>query len=308
MQENPSYRFKFIHPRYWPTWFAIFVLWLLAKLPYRLQFKLGKIIGLLAMSLFASRKRIARINISRCFPDLSTADTEALLRKSFIALGQGILISALAWWGKTKTIEKLIVNIEGKEHLQQAFAQQRGVILLGCHSTADEIGGRIISLLCSQPLNIMHRPQNNTLFEYILQKKRHHYIKKVILATNVRQMLRALKNNEGVFYLPDQNFKSEHSIFVPFLGVNTLTLTATARFARMNNCAVLPCFCSQRADGKGFDVIFQPILKDYPSGNDRDDAIRVNQTFEKMIKAYPEQYFWVHRRFKVRPPGEAPFY
>jgi len=308
MSKKPPQRSHLLRPRYWPTWLAIFILWLLAKLPYRLQFKIGKGLGLLAMRILTSRQRIARINITRCFPQLSTMQVEQLVRQSFIALGQGILSLAVAWWANSKRLRKLIVNVEGLPHLQQAFAKKRGVILLTCHTTADEIGARFTSLLCDNPLNIMHRQQSNVLFEHVLQKKRHRYIKQVILRANIRQMLKALKNNEGVFYLPDQNFEENHSIFVPYMGINTLTLTATARFARMNHCVVLPCFCIQRADGKGFNVIYQPALEDYPSGDERADAIRINQIFERVIRAHPEQYLWVHRRFKIRPKGEAPFY
>ena len=306
--EKPQNKINLKHPRCWLMWLPVFILWLFSKLPYHCQFSIGKALGLLAMKVLPARKRIARINIEHCFPELSVMEVEKLVRDSFIALGQGVLTSGLAWWGSDRRIKKLINNVSGKENLQQAFAQHRGVILLTCHFSAAEIGARMSALLCPNPLNIMHRQQNNLVFEHVLQKRRRRYIKEVILGEEVRKMIKALKNNEGVFYLPDQNFEREHSIFVLFMGVNTLTLTATARFARMNNCTVLPCFCFQRADGKGFDVEYQPLLENYPSGNERDDAIHINQVFEKAIRKHPAQYFWVHRRFKIRPEGEENIY
>ncbi|MSP53746.1 MAG: LpxL/LpxP family Kdo(2)-lipid IV(A) lauroyl/palmitoleoyl acyltransferase [Gammaproteobacteria bacterium] len=294
--------------RHWPAWLGMAILYTLSHLPFSWQHTLGARLGLLAMRILKSRRRIAAINLQLCFPELDAAAREQLLIDSFKMLGIGTLMSGLAWWGSERRIRKLICEVRGLEHVRQAQAQGRGIILLTAHFVTAEIGGRISSLLLPIPLNIMHRRQSSDVAEYVLQQARHRYIKEVILRANVRKMLRCLKSNEAIFYLPDQNFEQEHSIFVPFMGVNTLTLSATARFAKMNDCAVVPGFCFLREDGKGIDVEYFPALDNYPSGDEVTDTTRINQIFEQVIRKHPAQYMWLHRRFKIRPPGEASVY
>lgn len=294
--------------RHWLAWFGIALLYVISHLPFTWQCALGAKLGLLAMRILKSRRRIAAINLQLCFPELDASAREKLLIDSFKMLGIGILSSGLAWWGSTARIRKLIIQVRGLEHVAQAQQKGKGIILLSAHFVTAELGGRMSAILLSLPLNIMHRQQSSEVAEYVLQRARHRYIKEVILRANVRQMLRCLKNNEAIFYLPDQNFEQEHSIFVPFMGVNTLTLSATARFAKMNDCAVVPCFCFLRDDHKGFDVEYFPALENYPSGDVVVDTTRINQIFETAIRKHPAQYMWVHRRFKIRPEGEKSVY
>jgi KDO2-lipid IV(A) lauroyltransferase len=308
MKKQQTTVWSLLKPRYWFPWFGISLLWLFAKLPYTWQQSIGKGLGLLAGRILKSRWRIAAVNLRLCFPNLSETEIQQLVRESFIYLGRGVLGVGMAWWSSDRRVRSLLANVSGLENLQRAFAQGKGVILLSGHFSFAEIGARFTHMLIDSPIHVMHREQSSVVFEHVLQKKRLRFFKSIIIRANVRQMLRALKSNEGVFYLPDQNFEQEHSMFVPFMGVNTLTLKATARFAEMNNCVVVPCFCYQRADGKGFDVEYWPALENYPSGDDYQDALRINQVFEVAIKKHPEQYMWLHRRFKIRPPGEPSVY
>lgn len=295
-------------PKYWGSWLGVFILWVSAKLPYRWQLQLGKGLGVLAYKIMKSRRRIAAINVSKCFPEYSTEKVDAMVRENFIAFGQGILSSAVAWWASDKRLKKLLHKVNGLEHLEAAFAKGKGVIILTAHFLFDEMGAHLTKLACQQTFSVMHRRQSDKVFEKTLQKGRTRYFNKVIIRDNVRGMIRALKQNHAVVYLPDQNFEREHSIFVPFMGVNTLTLTATARFAKINNCVVVPEFCYQSADGKGYELDIWPALENYPTGDDHEDAIRINQILEKAIRKHPTQYMWIHRRFKIRPDGEADFY
>jgi len=292
--------------RYWPSWLGVFVLWCCAKLPYTWQYRLGGALGRFAGKVLTSRRKIACINIRKCFPELSADQIEHMTLQSFVWLGRGVFSAALSWWGKPKRLRKLIGNVTGLEQLEAAFARGKGVILLSAHFSADEIGAHLLSLLLQKKLNVMHRQQSSIVFEHVLQQKRLAYMNEVIIRDNIRAMIKCLKQNQGVYYLPDQNFEKEHSIFVPFMGVNTLTLTATARFAKINDCSVVPAFCYQTA--KGFDIEILPALNDYPTGDDRADATRINQIFETAIRKHPEQYMWLHRRFKIRPEGEKSFY
>ena len=295
-------------PRYWGEWFGVFLLWALSKLPYCCQVRLGRRLGLLTMRVMKSRRHVTQTNIAACFPELDTEQVQTLTRESYSALGQGILSAGLAWWASKRRMRRLLREVNGLEHMHQAFAQGRGVILLSAHFVADEVGGYFTKLVCEHELAVLHREQSSAVFEAVLQKKRGRYFNDTILRANIRKMIRTLKRNAGIFYLPDQTFEKEHSIFVPFMGVNALTLTATSRLAKMNNCVVLPVFCFQRADNKGFDLEFWPMLDNFPSGDDRADAIRINEIFAKAIRSHPAQYMWQHRRFKVRPDGEKDFY
>ena len=295
-------------PRYWGSWVVMGILWVCSQLPFALQVALGARLGLVAMSLLKSRRRVAAINLKLCFPELSGGEQERLLAESFKMLGVGVLTTGLAWWGSERRIKQLIGDVKGLENVTKAHAQGKGIIFLTGHFIGAELGARMCSLLLPMPLNIMHREQSSRVAEYVLQKGRHRYIKEVILRANVRQMLRCLKDNEGIFYLPDQNFEQEHSIFVPFMGVNTLTLAATSRFAKMNHCSVVPSFCFLRTDKTGYDIDFSPALENFPSGDKVADTIRINQIFEQAIRQHPAQYMWLHRRFKIRPPGEPSVY
>lgn len=295
-------------PKYWGSWFAVFLLWLFSQLPYAWQLSLGKGLGLLAYKIMKSRRRIAAINLQKCFPEKAPLEIENMVQKNFIAFGQGLLSGAMAWWASDKRLRKLVRRVNGLEHLEAAFAEGRGVIILTAHFLFDEMGAHLTNLVCQGTYNVMHRRQSDKVFEKTLQKGRRKYFKHVIIRDNVRGMIRALKQNEAVVYLPDQNFEREHSIFVPFMGVNTLTLTATARFAKINNCVVVPEFCYQSDDGKGYELDIWPALENYPSGDEYQDTVLINQLLEKAIRKHPTQYMWIHRRFKIRPEGEADFY
>lgn len=296
------------HPKYWGSWFAVFILWSLAQLPYAWQLQIGKGLGLLAYKIMKSRRRIAAINLQKCFPEKSSLQIGDMVRENFIAFGQGLLSSAMAWWASEKRLHQLMRRVNGLEHLEAAFAKGKGVIILTAHFLFDEMGAHLTNLACQGTYNVMHRRQTDKVFEKTLQKGRSKYFKNVIIRDNVRGMIRALKNNEAVVYLPDQNFEREHSIFAPFMGVNTLTLTATARFAKINNCVVVPEFCYQSEDGKGYELDIWPALENYPSGDEYQDTVLINQLLEKAIRKHPTQYMWIHRRFKIRPDGEADFY
>lgn len=295
-------------PMYWGSWIGVFLLWALSKLPYRMMLLAGKGMGLLTMHLLKSRRHITETNIRLCFPDLDATQVSDLARASYISLGQGVLSTGLAWWASDKRLRTLLHDVTGIEYLDEAFAKERGVILLSAHFTSGDIGGYFSNLLCDHSLTVLHRQQSSDVFESVLQKGRKRYFSSTILRANVRKMIRTLKSKAGIFYMPDQTFEREHSIFVPFMGVNALTITATSRIAKMNNCVVLPVFCFQRGDGKGFDMEFWPMLEGFPSGDDRADATRINELLAKAIRLHPEQYMWQHRRFKIRPEGEDGLY
>lgn len=295
---------EFLHPRYWGLWLKLGLLRALICLPFRWQRALGRAVGDLLWHVARSRRRIAEINIARCMPELSATEQQQLVRENFRQTGMTLLEMGQAWWSPDSQLQGL-AEFEGLQHLEQALTQGRGVLLLSAHFVSLEMGGRL--LVQQVAAHFMFRPHKNPLFDWVQFKAREHRAQKVIPREDVRSMLRSLKQGFPVWYAADQDYGAQHSVFAPFYGIQAASLTATARFARLSKAPVVPFFCYRKPDGR-YRLVLLPALDGFPSGNDVEDASRINQLLEQAIKQAPEQYLWVHRRFKTRPPGEADFY
>ncbi len=292
----------FLAPRYWPTWLGLGVLRLLALLPWGWQLRLGRGIGRLMHRLAGSRRRIAETNVRLCFPELSEAERQRLVKRSFEATGISLFEAGLAWWGSDRTLRALY-RIEGIEHLAQAREAGKGTILLGGHYTTLEISGRLLSFH-SPDVQPIYKRAHNPLFDAVMGACRRRHCDDVLSNTDMRGILRALRKNKIVWIAPDQDFGRERAVFAPFMGVTTATLTSVARLARLSGAPVLP-FYSERLPGtEGFVVRIEPPLQPFPSEDDVADASRINEAIAAQVRACPEQYLWIHKRFKTRPVGE----
>ncbi|WJW75265.1 LpxL/LpxP family Kdo(2)-lipid IV(A) lauroyl/palmitoleoyl acyltransferase [Thiohalobacter sp. IOR34] len=288
-------------PRFWPLWSGLGLGWLVAQLPYRWQMRLGRGLGALLFHTARRRRHIARTNLRLCFPELDEAARERLLRSNFAALGMGVVETAMSWWTPDARLRPL-ARIEGLEHLRAALAQGRGVILLSAHFMTLEIGGRLLAL--EAPFHVLYREHKNPLFERVMRRARERHFEKAIPRDDMRGFLRSLKANMPVWYAPDQNYGREHSIFVTFFGIPAATISATHRLARISGAPVVPFFPERLADDAGYRLRLLPALADFPSGDEAADTQRINDLIEAEIRRIPEQYLWVHRRFKTRPEGE----
>jgi KDO2-lipid IV(A) lauroyltransferase len=297
---------KFLAPQYWPAWLGLGLGWCCAQLPYRIQLWLGASLGMLGYALMKKRRKITLTNIELCFPELNTQQQQALVKKNFRSSGTALLETLLAWWGSERRMKKLLQHVEGLEHLQQALQQGKGVILLSAHLTCLEIGGRLLAL--HQPFAVMYKRTRNPLMETVIQHSRETHFQKAIPHHDMRAMVRSLKQNLVCWYAPDQDFGDQHSVFAPFMGVSTATLIATSRLARMSGAAVVPFFQRRLEDGSGYALSILPPLEQFPSGDDVADATRINHIIEQQIRTAPDQYLWMHKRFKTRPPGETDIY
>ena len=278
---------------------------LIAQLPYRLQMGIGRRLGR-AMALFGKkRRRIAEINLGLCFPELEEAERKVLLMDHFRSLGMGMVETAMSWWTPDGKLADL-ARIEGLEHLERALARGKGVILLSGHFTSLEIGGRLLALFT--PFHVLYRPHKNPLFEDVMKQARERNFDKAIRREDMRAMLRSLQQNMPVWYAADQDYGRQQSLFVPFFGIPAATITATSRLARRSGAAVVPFFQRRLEDGSGYLLRIQPALEDFPGTSLNADALRINRIMEEQIREMPEQYLWVHRRFKTRPEGEPSFY
>ncbi len=287
-------------------WLGLGFLRLISVLPLRLQQATGNVLGWLIYYLLPAQRRITRINIQLCFPHLDTKEQHRLALASQQAVAIALFDSALSWWGRDIRLGKLY-RIEGLEHLQAAQKAGKGVLLLGGHYTTLEISGRLLALE-KVDVHPTYRPAHNKLFEAVMSFSRKKLFSDLLPSKDMRRIVRVLKQNGICWYAPDQDFGREGSVFAPFMGVPAASLTVTARLARISGSPVVP-FSSQRlAGGQGYILRIKPALENFPSGDGLADATRINQVIADNIKDAPEQYLWLHRRFKTRPFGEAQLY
>jgi KDO2-lipid IV(A) lauroyltransferase len=292
-------------PRYWPVWLGAGVLWLIIQLPRRVQFILGKYMGLFALKFGHRERQIAEINLSKCFPEKTKVQRDKIMRDSFIAMGQGMLETAFGWWANPKRLKNL-ARIQGLEHIENALNQKRSVILCTPHLSTIHLSGIFVSQ--HHQYAAMYLPPKNPALEKIITSalKKHYYA--AISRDNVRLLIKCLKKNIPIVYTPDTDAGLKNSIFAPFFGINTATLTATSRFAKLSGCAVVFGNCIPHKNNKGYDLIISPPLDNFPSDDDYADACRINRLIEEAIRENPGNYLWQYKRFKTRPAGEERFY
>lgn len=293
------------HPFYWPTWVGFWLFHLLSYLPYRWQLALGRQCGRLLHGLLTRRREIVRVNLELCFPQQPVAERNRVALRCFESMGMGMLEIGLAWWAKDPRTH-CECTIKGLEHIREALQQGRGVLLCGAHLHTAELAGRFLAL--EQAIAIVYRPQNDIVAETVANGCRNRYYSDLIQHRDMRGVLRALAKNRVVWYAPDIDAGSKRSVFAPFFGVPAASLTATSRLAKVSGAPVVPCFYFRRADGSGYDIEVGPALDRFPSEEVLNDTVRINRLIEGAVRRVPEQYFWQHRRFKSRPPGDPPVY
>lgn len=289
----------------WPKWFLVGCLWIVARLPMGAVFAVGRVIGFLGYHLAKSRRHITEVNIAKCFPELSAQQQKALVRENFVHTGIGAVEIALPWLNPTRDLADRF-KIEGVEHLNAAHELGNGIVLVGAHYTTIDI--------TSQPLgafgfvDVMYRQNKNPVWESLQFNGRKAFFDGVVERSDMRQILKRLKQGRTIWYAADQDYGIKHSVFAPFFGIDTATITVTSRLASKNKSAVLMLHQFRDLKRKTWTLKFTPMLENFPSGDDLADATRLNAMLEAEVKLVPAQYLWMHRRFKTRPTGEASFY
>lgn len=304
--DSPYSPRNYLSPRYWPTWLGLAILRLTILLPYGVLLKLGSALGRLAYYLVPSRRHIGEVNIRLCFPELNREEQNRLVKRSFESAAIALFESSLGWWGSDRRVRPLY-RIEGLEIFQEVMEQGKGVLLLGGHYTSLELGGRFFNYH-SDDFQLIYKRAHNALFNDVMTAARKRIVDDMLSNTDMRGIVRSIKQGKAVWMAPDQDFGRERSVFAPFMGVQTATLTSTAKLAKLTGAPVMP-FYSERLPGtEGYLVKVLPPLENFPSGDDVADATVVNQVIERQVRAAPEQYLWLHRRFKTRPEGEPDLY
>lgn len=278
---------------------AVALFWLIGQLPWRALLFLGRMVGVASWHLARSRRETARTNIQICFPELSTEQQEDLARRSVISVGEGLTEMAGSYCNRRIDLSKRL-TVSGHEHLVAAQQSGRGILLLGMHFSTLEVAIRLFAHLTSY--SAVYRPNDNPVLDWLISNGRKHYVKNYINRKDLRGLTRALRKGETVWYAPDQDYGRKHAVFAPFFGHPAATITATSRIAKLGNAIVLPIAYYRRAHGH-YEIEFGAPLEDFPSNDDIEDATRTNSIVEHYVRKEPEQYLWVHRRFKHQADG-----
>jgi KDO2-lipid IV(A) lauroyltransferase len=279
---------------------GVFVLWLIHFLPLPWIAALGAGLGSIVYRF--GRGRVTRINLRMCFPDLTDAQVDDLGRRNFRMLGRNALELSLMVWGSDKKLLKL-VRFEGRELLEAAVAEGRPVIVFAPHFIGLNMGGIRIAHEWPDSASIYSR-QKNPVLDRIFMRARTRFGTPTLVSRQqgLRAVLRVLKGGKALYFLPDMDFGPRDAIFSPFFGVPAATITALPRIAKLADAKVLPVVTRQVGDG--YVVRVYPMWDNYPTDDLEADVRRMNAFIEERVREMPEQYFWAHKRFKTRPPGE----
>ncbi|MBI3902179.1 MAG: lipid A biosynthesis acyltransferase [Nitrosomonadales bacterium] len=279
----------------------VFIFWLLHFLPFRILVWIGNAVGLLMYVLAHERRRVATINLRLCFPQMGEAERARLVRRNFQAFGRSLIERSIIWWSSAARINSLI-RVEGEEYFNAA--KGKPVILLTPHFVAMDTGGQWIS----QRVDVvcMYARQKNLYYnDFILEKRcRFGHQRLYSRQEGLRPIIKGLRENMPFIYPPDQDQTVKDGAFIPFFGVPAATMTSVSRIAQMTSAIVVPCTTRMLPGAMGYVLQFYPPWENYPSGDDIADARRMNEFIEQRVLEMPEQYFWLHKRFKTRPEGE----
>ena len=284
---------------------ALALVWLLRLLPLALLAPLGRGLGFLLYFLGRERRKVALTNLGLCFPHWNEAQRRSIARLHFQAFGRSLFEHGILWWSSRERVQRL-VRVAGIEHWQAAAGQP--VILLAPHFIGLDMGG--IRIGSEHRVVSVYSRQKDTAFDEVLYHGRTRFVMPELYSRQegVRSVIKALHRGLPFYYLPDMDFGGRDSIFVPFFGVPTATITGLSRIARLAGAAVVPAVTRQLPGAGGYVLTFYPAWRNFPSDDLETDAQRMNAFIEERVLEMPEQYYWLHKRFKTRPPGEAKFY
>lgn len=286
-----------------PSWIGIGCGWLIAHLPWACYRPLAWLLARLMRLLMRERGHIARTNIRLCFPELDEAAQEKLWRDSFDSMAFSLFEFARGWWGNLRPADAL-TPIHGLNHLQDAQARGKGVLLVSAHLMTLEYCVKILARHAA--IGGMYRPFDSAAFEWSVREGRRAYTAAMYTRDELRAVLRHLKAGGVLWFAPDQETRRGDSVFVPFFGNPAWSLTSTHQLAKLSGATVVPLFHRRTSEG-GYEIEIGRALDDFPSDDAVADTARVMALFEAMIRRCPEQYLWLHARFKRQPDGQSPY-
>jgi Kdo2-lipid IVA lauroyltransferase/acyltransferase len=280
---------------------GVFVMWLLHFLPFRVLVWLGNGLGLLLYAFAAERRKVATVNLRLCFPEMSEAQRAHLVRDHFRMFARSLVERSILWWSSAEYISSLI-RVEGMEHFEAI--KGKPTILLTPHFVGMDAAGQWIAKRSDSVS--MYAKQKDRYMTELLVKMRTRFGKQQLFSRQqgLRGVLKCMREGKPFFYLPDQDQGVKDGAFIPFFGVPAATMTTVPRIAQITGAKVVPCVTRLLPGAAGYALTFYPAWDNYPTGDEIADTRRVNEFIEQRVREIPEQYFWLHKRFKTRPPGE----
>ncbi len=292
-------------PRHWPWWVGLLLLRAVCSLPNRTAIAIGTLIGRFAHAIAGDRRAIVRRNIELCFPSLDADERDALARRHFEALGMSLVEMGWGRWARNERLAA-ITELKGIEHLKAATDEGKGVILLSAHFTTLEISGRMLALN-SPPFDAVYRKNRSDFVTEIQRSGREVSADDTIEKRDIKKMVRSLRSGRPVWYAPDQSYDRKGAEVVEFFGVPSMHTTATSTLARLGKAVTLPYFPRRLPNGR-YEIEIQPPLDNFPSDDPVADTKRYVTVLENHIRKCPEQYFWIHKKFKNLPEGFPDYY
>jgi KDO2-lipid IV(A) lauroyltransferase len=286
-------------PQHWPMWIGIGILGLASRwLAREEQRRVARVLGSFVFNILRLRRHVVLVNLRLCFPEKTEAEIHALARAHYDALAFGLFEVCTGWWARTEDLP--VYRIVGLPHLEAAMARGRGALLLTAHFTTLEICGRLLAE--AYGMGGLYRDPNNPVLAHVMRGQRKRHMTVAVHFDDLKGLIRALRAGYSIWYAPDQGKRTPGSEILPFFGEPAITNTATSKIAKMTGTAVVPFFGRREPDGS-YTLTIHPALENFPTDDGTADAIRVNRLLEENIRLAPEQYFWVHKRFKARGPG-----
>jgi KDO2-lipid IV(A) lauroyltransferase len=281
---------------------VLVLMWLLHRLPLRLLAPLGSGLGALLFALSRERRHVARTNLQLCFPSWTPAAREAVVRAHFRRFGRALLESSIAWFGSAQRLRS-VVRLEDWHHVPS----DGRFLLLVPHFVALDLEGIRLSLEY-RGLAVYAHQKNRMFDEFLLRVRSRFGARMVARQEGVKAIIRGVREGYSVQLSPDMDLGPRDSVFVSFFGVATATVTALPRIARLTSLPVVPVVIRQLDDAQGYVIRAYPAWDNYPGADVAADTRRMNAFIEDRIREMPDQYLWLHKRFKTRPEGEPRIY
>ncbi len=302
---KPAFSVSLLHPKYWGVWFGFGLLAAIVNLlPYSVSLSLGRSLGKLGMKFGKKRVHIAKTNLKLAFPEMSSDDIEAMVAENFKNTGAALVESGITWFWPTWRFRRILVE-KDISALRKHAENNKGVLLCAVHALNLEICARGFAVL-GLPGYGVYRPHSNPAYEFIQYRGRTRNGNKLVYRRDLKQMIRVLRKGERLFYLPDQDYGHNKSVFVPFFGVDeACTTTGTSLIAYPSKCAIVPVSGFRTTQGTYEIMADISIEEQYPQKDMTAAAAYLNQYIEMVIMRAPEQWMWLHKRFKSLPDGTS---
>jgi Kdo2-lipid IVA lauroyltransferase/acyltransferase len=277
---------------------------LLARWPLPLVRGLGWLLGAVLYAVIVPRRRVVRANLATCFPGLDRGPREALVLRVFLRFAQAWLDRSWLWHGAPELVQRRLTLTGAVEE----FAGEQPTLIFAPHFVGMDAGWTALTQQVRRRFVGIYTAQSNPVIDAWLLRGRHRFgdARPFGRAQGVRELVSALKRGEVMYLLPDMNFGAEESIFVPFYGVPAATVPSLSRFARLGRAKVVPVVT--RLTRHGYEVRVMPAWSGFPSNDVTADTALMNRRLQGYIDAMPDQYYWVHKRFKTRPAGSPSLY